>query len=109
MRVVLDAHPGAASVRDGWGRLPLMTALNPGEMRDDQDVMLRRGLGEKNGVAQVVQKGRMPPSLSFCKSEQLCTKGLAQGEIATVVSTPRNATPHPCPRTFSSDLAIAKE
>ena len=38
-------------------------ALNPGEMRDDQEVMLRCGLGEKNGLAQVVQKGRMPPSL----------------------------------------------
>ena len=52
-------------------------------MRDGQEVMQQCGVGEKNG--------------------------LAQGEIATVVSTPRSATPHPRSRTFSSDLALAKE
>ena len=78
--MVLDADPDAANEKMA---LPSAKALNPGEMRDDEEVMQPCGLGEKNG--------------------------LAQGEIATVVSTPRNATPHPRPRTFSSDLVLAKE
>ena len=116
MRVVLDAHPDVASVRGekggkGEDGTSFCDGVEPGldALHDGQELMLRRCQGEKNGLAQFVQKGRMPPSLSFCKSEQLCTKGLAQGEIATVVSTPRNATPYPRSRTFSSDLAIAKE
>ena len=78
--MVLDADPDAANEKMA---LPSAKALNPGEMRDDQEVMQGCGVSEKNG--------------------------LAQGEIATVVSTLRNATPHPCPRTFSSALVLAKE
>ena len=77
--MVLDADPDAAKEKM---TLPSAKALNPGEMRDDQEVMKRCGVGEKNG--------------------------LAQGEITAVVSTLRNATPHPRSRTFSSDLALAK-
>ena len=47
--MVLDADPCAAKEKM---TLPSAKSLNPGEMRDDQEVMLRCDLGEKNGVAQ---------------------------------------------------------